>query len=161
MVCLPLPISKARLTVRRLAATLLALLCLTGQLIAELYPKTHTLVVTVKNVGSNKGRVVGYLFDSKDTWLDYKRAALVTSSEAKPGIVTLTFEKVPVSARYSLSVYHDENDNGVMDVGSLIPMPAEPVGASNHSGSSMPRFYDCSFRLKANPTQLTVTLREL
>lgn len=123
--------------------------------------ETGTLVVTVKNVGSDKGEIIGYLFDDKDNWLNYERAAYKTDSAAKPGLVTLTFRDVRLNDRYALSVFHDQNGNGEMDVGSFIPMPAEPVAASNHTTNSMPRYYKCSFVLKKPETALSVTLREL
>lgn len=128
---------------------------------ADLYPKTGTIVVKILGLESAKGTVRGYLFNSKDSWLKYERAVCSTSAEAKTGETVLRFEKVPLNDRYALSVYQDENENGLMDAGSLIPIPKEPVGASNYDGSSMPRYYECSFYFKTSPTDLTVKLRKL
>lgn len=128
---------------------------------AELYPKTGVLVVTVQGVESSQGTVRGYLFRNKDSWLQYDHAAVSATAPAREGQTVLRFEKVPLNARYAVSVYQDENNNGTMDTRSLLPIPKEPVGASNHQGNSMPRYFECSFYFKTSPTDLTVKLRKI
>ena len=146
---------------RYMMISVLALVAVLSPAWAELYPKTGVVVVKITGVTGSGGTVRGYLFNNKDSWLKYDRAVCAASAEANPGQVILRFEKVPIGDRYSLSVYQDENGNGKMDTGSFIPIPTEPVGASNYEGKSMPRYYDCSFFFKTSPQNLTVQLRKI
>ena len=108
---------------------------------AELYPKTGIIKVRVTGIESDKGQIRAELFDRKDRWMKSERAAVTKTIKAKAG--TVEFEMVaPLDRRYALSIHHDENANGKVDTGFPIPKPVEPVGASNFSGNSIPRFYD-------------------
>jgi uncharacterized protein (DUF2141 family) len=140
---------------------MLATAALLASASAELYPKTGTIAVKVVGLETAKGTVRGHLFNSKDSWLKYDRAICAASAKAKQGETVLRFERVPLNDRYALSIYQDENENGKMDAGSFIPIPKEPVGASNHDGNSMPRYFECSFYFKTSPSDLTVKLRKL
>jgi uncharacterized protein (DUF2141 family) len=139
----------------------LALGALVSSALAELYPKTGVVLVKVVGVESANGTVHGYLFNSKDSWLNNKKAVCSASTAARQGETLLRFEKVPLNDRYALSVYQDENGNGKMDTGSFLPIPKEPVGASNHDGSSMPRYFECSFYFKTSPADVVVKLRKV
>lgn len=147
--------------VRFFLCLFIAAAALWSQAAAELYPKTGVLIVRIVGVPSSEGTIRGFLYNSKDNWLKEQRAVCSASAAATSGQTVLRFEKVPLQDRYALSVYQDENGNGKMDTGSLIPIPKEPVGASNYEGGSMPRYYECSFFFKASPTELTVKLRRV
>ena len=99
------------------------------------------------------------LFNKKDNWLNVERAFATINVRASKPTMKVTFENIPLRARYAVSVQHDLNGNGKMDTGRFIPMPVEPVGASYHSGNSMPRYYSSSFRFNKEPLTVPVTLR--
>lgn len=118
-----------------------------------------TLDVEVSGVTTDSGLVRVMLFNQKDNWLNEERAFATVNVRAKKGTMKVQFKNVPLKARYAISVQHDLNGNGVMDTGRFIPMPTEPVGASYHEGTSMPRYYGSSFRFNQEPLTVPVTLR--
>jgi uncharacterized protein (DUF2141 family) len=133
---------------------LLLLLLVAAESAAELYPKTGVIRIRVTGLESDKGSIRADLYDKKDRWMKPERAVVSKVVKAKAG--TIEFEMVaPIGRRYALSIHHDENGNGKVDTG-FIPKPIEPVGASNFSGDSIPRFYDCSFRFDTDPLELSV-----
>lgn len=66
---------------------------------------------------------------------------LVTSNK-----ITLVFDDVAVG-NYAISVFHDEDSDGELDVGSFLGIPEEGFGFSNNPaiGFSQPDFNDCKF----------------
>ena len=59
------------------------------------------------------------------------------------------FKELPKGS-YAVSVYHDEDNNGELNVGKLLPIPTEKYGFSNNPDSSFgpPKYEDCKFELK-------------
>lgn len=131
---------------------------LTGTLMAELYPKIGTIQISLSGVESNQGQIVCLVYDKRDRWMKESKAVFRTSVPAKKGNMSFGVEAA-LNKRYAITVYHDENQNGKLDTGAFIPKPTEPVGASHFSGSSIPRFYDCSFRFNEEPLTVEVTLQ--
>ena len=146
---------------RKSLKLLLPIALLLSPALADLYPKTGIVEVQVSGVTSNQGTVRGYVFANRDSWLKNERAVAVATTAAKAGEVELRFDKVPLGERYAISVYQDENDNGKLDTRSVLPIPTEPVGASNYQGGSMPRYFECSFYFKTSPTKLSLELRKI
>lgn len=125
---------------------------------SELYPKMGTLTVNLQGVESNEGTIRLELFDSKDRWMNSDRAVVTRTVQARAGKMVVELQ-APLGRRYALSVHHDVNNNQKMDTGFPIPKPTEPVGASNFTGNSIPRFYECSFRFNKEPLAISVELR--
>ncbi len=87
----------------------------------------------------------------------------VASAKAKAGKVdTLVgLEDIPAGT-YAAAAYHDENDNGRLDLTS-VGVPAEGRGYSNTSqvALSVPSFADASFEHGQQETRVTVHLAYL
>lgn len=143
---------------RKSAFIFFLLVLTTVPALGELYPKLVTLTVQVKGLKSSEGSLVLELFDSKDRWMRAGKAVVSKRVKAEAGTMVVALE-APAGRRYALSVHHDINDNGKVDTGFPIPKPTEPVGASNFTGNSIPRFYNCSFRLNQEPMEIAVELR--
>jgi len=56
------------------------------------------------------------------------------------------------AGEYAVSLYQDENENGKLDVGKLVPIPTEKYGFSNNPSTTFgpPDFEDCKFKLEDN-----------
>lgn len=63
------------------------------------------------------------------------------------GEVRLTFPDLPLG-RYAVAVFHDQNDNGILDVNAL-GIPSEPYGFSNNPAAkwSAPKFEEAAVEL--------------
>ena len=100
------------------------------------------------------------LYNSKDGWLKDDQA--VWKAQLK-----ITGDKMQVSVpplnpgRYALSVLHDENGNGELDMHWMPPRPAEGVGASNDAKMSFgpPHYEDAAFPLTEQPRSLAVKVQ--
>ncbi|PWJ60278.1 uncharacterized protein (DUF2141 family) [Dyadobacter jejuensis] len=61
--------------------------------------------------------------------------------------------------RYAVAVYHDQNDNAVLDK-NFLGIPKEPYGFSNNFRPRLapPKFSDCAFTLPASGKEIIVRL---
>lgn len=71
--------------------------------------------------------------------------------------VRAIFTELPEGV-YAVSVYHDEDNNGKLNVGKLLPIPTEKYGFSNNPDSTFgpPKFEDCMIELNRN---LKITIK--
>ncbi len=122
----------------------LALLCMTLQ--------AQTLTVVATGLKNDKGEVQFSLYNKEGTIPDktlskyYKmKRVAITGTTAKA-----VFEDLP-DGRYAVSVFHDENNNGKIDKGLI--MPEEGVGLSNYKTINffnLPNFKKASFSVEKN-----------
>ncbi len=121
----------------------LAILCSTMALQAQ------TLTVVATGLKNDKGEVQFSLYNKEGTIPDktlskyYKmKRVAITGTTAKA-----VFKDLP-DGRYAVSVFHDENNNGKIDKGLI--MPKEGVGLSNYKSINffnLPNFKKASFLL--------------
>lgn len=85
------------------------------------------LTVTVTGVRNAAGSVIGGLYAEED-WRRFGKGSPVVEASvaAAAGTVTLVFSDVPAGT-WGLAVFHDENDNGRMDL-NFVGVPAEGRG---------------------------------
>ncbi|MEM9887061.1 MAG: DUF2141 domain-containing protein [Bacteroidota bacterium] len=117
----------------------------------------YSITVEVTNLSSQKGAIRLALCENPEDWLSVDAA--VTKEfrlEGKENCV-LTFKNIP-KGTYAISLYHDENDNGAMDLGPM-RIPEEAYGFSNNPAIVFgpPSFEEASFLLDKN-LSLTITL---
>jgi len=69
----------------------------------------------------------------------------------------VTFTDVP-KGEYAVSVYHDENSNGVMDK-NMFGIPSEDYASSNNAKGVMgpPKYADAKFKINTN-SKIKITL---
>lgn len=117
-------------------------------------PKTETysLKVEVKNLQNSKG-VVQFALYNKDGSIpdeNFEKYYKILKGEIVNGSSTITFKNIP-SGKYAVNILHDENENGKIDKGFMLPI--EGIGFSNFQSiglSNRPNFEKASFEVKEN-----------
>ncbi|MFN6944638.1 MAG: DUF2141 domain-containing protein [Cytophagaceae bacterium] len=135
--------------------TLLAFaLSLTLYSFAKPNAKTLSLTIEVKNLRNEKG-VAQFALYNKDGSIpdeDYENYYKIVKGEIVNGSSTITFKNIP-SGKYAVNILHDENKNGKIDKGFILPI--EGIGFSNFRSiglTNRPNFSKASFELKENKT---------
>lgn len=102
------------------------------------------------------GKVVVCLYREQDELPKYPFRQ--ESSVIVDGSSTVIFEDLPFGS-YAAILYHDENNNGILDHKFLLP--AEPMGFSNHWKltllSGMPDFQKLRFTFSEQSLTLSIT----
>ncbi len=105
------------------------------------------LDITVTGVESDQGQLIVAACNDKAQWLELDQAR-APRLPASPGTTTVRFD-VPAGT-WAVWVFHDRNDNGVLDMHWLpIPGPDEPTGVSGGARPRFgpPRFADATFQV--------------
>jgi uncharacterized protein (DUF2141 family) len=111
----------------------------------EQEPNTaHVLKITVNNFKNIKGKLQVCLTDKKEDFLkqcDYAKTVAVTNNT-----ISLKIANIKTGV-YSVSLFHDENNNGVLDTKGLFGIPSEPYGFSNNPRTTFgpTSFENCTF----------------
>ena len=114
--------------------------------------ENYSLTVSVERLRNSKGVVQFSLYNKDGTIPDkeYKQYYKQLTGEIKKGVSTVTFTNLP-AGRYAVNILHDENKNGRIDKGFILPV--EGVGFTNYQAinfKNRPVFSKASFELKAN-----------
>jgi uncharacterized protein (DUF2141 family) len=115
---------------------------------------TYSLTIEVKNLRNAKG-IVQFALYNKDGSIpdeDYENYYKILKGEIINGSSTITFKNIP-SGTYAVNILHDENKNGKIDKGFILPK--EGIGFSNFQSigfANRPNFSKASFELKENKT---------
>lgn len=116
--------------------------------------ETYTLTVKVENLRNSKG-VVQFALYNKDNSIpdeDYKKYYQLEKAKIVNGKSEITFKNLP-KGKYAVNILHDENSNGKVDKGFLLPK--EGIGFSNYQSIGLrnkPNFSKASFELNADKT---------
>lgn len=115
---------------------------------------TYSLTVEVKNLRNEKGIVQFALYNKYGSIPDedYENHYKIVKGEIVNGSSTITFKNIP-SGKYAVNILHDENNNGKIDKGFILPI--EGIGFSNFQSiglTNRPNFSKASFELKENKT---------
>src|SRR5690606_28009841 len=114
----------------------------------------YTLTVKVENLRNSKG-VVQFALYNKDNSIpdeDYKKYYRLEKAKIVNGKSEITFKSLP-QGKYAVNILHDENNNGKIDKGLLLPK--EGIGFSNYQSIGLrnkPNFSKASFELNADKT---------
>jgi uncharacterized protein (DUF2141 family) len=114
-----------------------------------------SLSVPVATVRSGNGRVYVALYD-QNNWLKPGRFVALRLVKARQGTVVANFSSVR-PGRYSVAVFHDENNNGTVDR-NFLGFPSEGFGFSRRSPMRIPSFGETSFDVAGSST-MPVALR--
>ncbi|MBN9295355.1 MAG: DUF2141 domain-containing protein [Filimonas sp.] len=121
---------------------------------SENQAETYTLTVKVENLRNSKG-VVQFALYNKDNSIpdeDYRKYYRLEKAKIVNGKSEITFKSLP-QGRYAVNILHDENNNGKIDKGLLLPK--EGIGFSNYQSIGLrnrPNFSKASFELNADKT---------
>jgi len=126
-------------------------------------PDTHAmegvkLTVTVNGVETTEGEVLIRIFNSEAAWLDKDMALKTSRVPATIGSVSTRFTLSPGS--YAVSVIHDADSNGIMNMQWLpYPRPSEGAGSSNDPRPTLgpPDYSDARFLLSED-TQVVIQM---
>lgn len=105
---------------------------------------TGTITFVMTGLRNDKGTARCALHDKPDAYpRKPAQAAASTSAPIKGGVAACVFSGVRAGA-YAISGFHDENDNGKLDIGLF--GPTEGWAASNDArGTFGPKFADARF----------------
>lgn len=115
---------------------------------------THTLTVEVENLQNSKEEVQFALYNTDGSIPDehYKNYFKMDKSRIENGKAEIIFSNLPKGI-YAVNILHDENKNGKIDKGFILPK--EGIGFSNYSSiglTNRPNFKKASFELNQNKT---------
>ncbi len=114
--------------------------------------KTVSITINVENLRNSKGIVQFALYNKDGSIPDknFKKCYKILKAEIINGSSTITFNDIPVG-KYAVNILHDENNNGKIDKGIILPK--EGIGFSNFLSlglSNKPSFTKASFNLNTD-----------
>jgi len=117
--------------------------------------KGYTLTVIIKNLRNNKGRLQVDLYKNNTEFearmSDSKRRAYVYKKDAVDGTITYVYKNI-IGNVYGVACFDDENSNGKIDYGWLLPSEGFGFGGYWHTKWSSPNFNDFKFTLNSDKT---------
>ena len=112
----------------------------------------YSLTVEVNGLQNSKG-IVQFALYNKDGTIpdeDYKKCCKILKEKIQNGSSKVTFSNLPLG-KYAVNILHDENENGEIDKGFILPI--EGVGFSNYQSiglTNRPNFSKASFELSSD-----------
>ncbi|KZX51211.1 DUF2141 domain-containing protein [Stutzerimonas frequens] len=132
-----------------------------GIALALAAPEAHAqqLQVTLNGLQHDRGQVAVAVYSDAKSFRKDNQAFTARKAKAEAGTVTVTFDDVP-PGRYAVLAYHDENDNGRLDL-RFGMFPTEGYGLSNNPKvMGPPSFEDSAFAVTAeDPAQIELKMR--
>ncbi|MCF6213341.1 MAG: DUF2141 domain-containing protein [Flavobacteriaceae bacterium] len=117
--------------------------------------ETYTLTVVVKHLRNSKGVVQFALYNKEGSIPDqkYKKYLKKDIALIHNDSSSVVFKTLP-KGTYAVNILHDENKNGKIDKGFLLPK--EGIGFTNYKTIGLgnkPKFTKANFYLNANTTK--------
>ena len=107
-----------------------------------------TLTIEVASFENTKGVLRVCVTDQKDDFL--KSCAFSKIVTVEDDTVSLKIENIE-KGNYAVSVYHDENNSGILETGGVFGIPLEPYGFSNNPTMTFGPSYNKSvFKMTAD-----------
>ncbi len=122
---------------------------------AGLWCLDFSLRIAVSNIRPMEGTVRVALYNRADLFM--KQPFRLQEVKAEKEVCIITFANLP-NGEYACSIFHDVNDNGILDTGPF-GIPREPWGFSNNARGRFgpPDFEAAKFRVTDN-AQIAVQL---
>lgn len=136
-------VSKHRLGLA--AACVLACMAIAPQSVAQTPAPNggSTVTVTVKNVGSDEGAILGQLCPDASAFGTSNCVGVNAMTPAKKGEVQLVFTNVPQGV-FALGIFHDENADGALSV------MTEPMAFGNGAIDLPPVFETAALKVSGD-----------
>jgi len=114
--------------------------------------ETCSLTIDVSELRNSEGTVQFALYNREDAFPDehYKKYFKKLTGKIVNGSSTVTFKNLS-QGNYAVNILHDENNDGEMKKGIILPK--EGIGFSNYKSiglSNKPKFSKASFIVKKN-----------
>ena len=109
--------------------------------------ENYSLTIEVNELRNSTGNVVFALYNREDAFPDehYKKYYKKLTGKIVNGTSSVIFENIP-AGKYAVNILHDENNDGKIKKGLI--MPIEGIGFSNYNSiglSNKPSFSKASF----------------
>ena len=114
--------------------------------------QSFSLTVETNDLRNNGGDVVFAIYNREDAFPDehYKKYYRKMIAKIQNHGAEVTFNNLP-AGKYAVNILHDENENGKIDKGFLLPK--EGIGFSNYQSigiGNKPNFKKASFDVQSN-----------
>jgi uncharacterized protein (DUF2141 family) len=111
--------------------------------------ESYSLTIDVSELRNSKGTVQFALYNREDAFPDehYEKYFKKLTGKIVNGASTVTFKNLP-EGKYAVNILHDENNDGKIKKGIILPK--EGIGFSNYKSvgfSNRPSFAEASFIL--------------
>ena len=115
-----------------------------------------TLTIEVASFENTKGVLRVCVTDQKDDFLKYCAFSKIVTVE--DDTVSLKIENIE-KGNYAVSVYHDENNSGILETGGVFGIPLEPYGFSNNPNMTFGPSYKKSVFKMASDKNISIKLK--
>ena len=115
-----------------------------------------TLRIEVASFENTKGVLRVCVTDQKDDFL--KSCAFSKVVTVEDDTVSLKIENIE-KGNYAVSVYHDENNSGILETGGVFGIPLEPYGFSNNPNMTFGPSYKKSVFKMASDKNISIKLK--
>lgn len=124
-------------------------------------PEASLIHVEIVGIRNDKGRVLCSLFSSAADFPKKDKAIAHAVSDISRGQTICEFAGI-TPGTYAVSVFHDENSNGMLDT-NFMGIPREGVGASNNAKGHFgpPKFEAAAFQFAGGRLELKITITYL
>ena len=111
--------------------------------------EAFNLIIEISGMSTDTGKVFIAIYDTKENFLKKGKGTNAIVKDLKAVAHFKNLKK----GEYAVSLFHDENNNNIMDT-KIFGIPKEPYGFSNNAKGFMgpPKFEDVKFSLKADKT---------
>lgn len=119
--------------------------------------ESGNLEITFSGIKENTGTVHVALYKGADAFM--KKAIKRGKAKVNGNEVTIIFEGLSYG-EYTVSAYHDENENDKMDT-KTFGIPVEPYGFSNNARGMFgpPSYEDCMFKVNKDLVKQLIKLK--
>ena len=119
---------------------------------------SYDLTINVKGFPSSKGEAYIAIYRATDDFPVFGKQFKGKTSTIAGTTSKVVFSKLP-DGSYSVAVYHDKNNNKILDK-NYLGIPTESYGFSNNARRtfSAPSFEEASFMVSANKT-INITVK--
>ena len=115
-----------------------------------------TLTIEVASFENTKGVLRVCVTDQKDDFL--KSCAFSKIVTVEDDTVSLKIENIE-KGNYAVSVYHDENNSGIIETGGVFGIPLEPYGFSNNPNMTFGPSYKKSVFKMTSDKNISIKLK--
>lgn len=107
----------------------------------------YELTVIINGIEDVKGQIAIGLYNNQDDWVKDKQDYIALKIKVRGDTMIYTYTNIPKGI-YAVALYHDENMNGILDLG-LFHIPKEGYAFSNNVFGLLgpPKFEKASFLL--------------
>ena len=128
--------------------------------VALAQPNTASVQLQIQGVESTSGQMLVVLFNSPEGYPNHPEQAFRKAIvPVEMPVTTYTFTDLPLGVYAGFAV-HDEDGNGEVDTRRIIPIPIEPIGATQGAKAMFGphKFSDAKFSVNEGVNKQPITL---